>query len=146
MSDRLAVGYQPNFDLDRAVGEQGELFVSSIAAALSAGTIEVKYEQAASKWGNVYIEYACRRQGEYRPSGIDATDADLWAWVLGRGEPQIAVVVPVALARAIKERAVREGSIRSAIKGSHPTNGAVVSLASLLRWLLAEADSSEQSP
>lgn len=140
MSDRLSPGYQPDFDLDRAVGEQGELFVSSIAAALSAGTVEVKYEQAASKYGNVYIEFSCRRGGEYVPSGIDTTGADLWAWVLGKNEPQIAVLVPVALARAVKERAVREGAIRTTIRGSHPTNGAIVSLASLLRWLLAEAD------
>lgn len=145
MSDRLSDGYQPRFDLDRQVGEQGELFVHSIADALRSGLVEVKYEQAASKYGNVYIEFACRRGGQFLPSGIDKTESDLWAWVLGRDAPQIAVVAPVALARAVKERAVREGAIRNTIRGSHPTNGAVVSLEKLLRWLLAEADTSERA-
>lgn len=91
------------------------------------------------------IEFACRRGGQFLPSGIDKTESDLWAWVLGRDAPQIAVVAPVALARAVKERAVREGAIRNTIRGSHPTNGAVVSLEKLLRWLLAEADTSERA-
>lgn len=140
MSDRLSDRYQPDFDLDRAVGAQGELFVASIAESLSTGLAEVKYEQAASKYGNVYIEFSCRRAGEYRPSGIDATDSDVWAFVLGRDQPQIMVAAPVALVQAVKERALREGQIRNTIRGSHPTNGAVVSLKDLLRWLLDEAD------
>ena len=138
--DRLSDGYEPNFDLDREIGRQGELFVSHIAESLTRGLAEVKYEPSASKYGNVYLEYACRRNGVYQPSGIDETGSDVWAWTLGRHRPQIMVAAPVPLVRGVKDRALREGQIRNTIRGSHPTNGAIVSLRDLLRWLLNEAD------
>lgn len=145
MSERLAAGYEPRFDLDREVGEQGELFVGDVARSINRGLTEVKYDQAASKYGNVYIEFSCRLRGEYVPSGVDTTEADLWAVVLGRDEPKIMVVAPSRLVLAVKERAVREGRVKNTLRGSHPTSGAVVPVGEFLRWLLDEADSLEEA-
>jgi hypothetical protein len=43
-------------------------------------TVEVKYDMMAARTGNLAVEYFNVKQG--KPSGIDATTADLWAYVL----------------------------------------------------------------
>lgn len=120
--DRLAQGYHPDFDIDAALGHQGELFVVDIRKALERDDVEVKTDAVALRTGNVYIEYACLRGGTtWEPSGIATTKAAVWAFVLG------AVVLAAATddVRAVARRYYPTHH-RELNRGSHPTRGVAV--------------------
>lgn len=133
--NRLAEGYQPEFDIDAEVGRQGELFVLNLIEAFKDGRGEVKADAAAVKYRNAYIEFACLKRGSYEPSSIDTSTSDYWAIAVG-DPPIFAVIAPTELVRRVKEKAVREGLLKSCLRGSHPTQGVVIPLAKLLNWLL----------
>ena len=122
--DRLAPGYEPRFDLDLAVGQQGELFVANIAEMLGSGSgeVEVKTDAPIARTGNVYIEYECLRPGRYEPSGIATTEAKIWAFVL---PANVLIAAPV---ENVKDIARRHYSTRrrECVRGSHPTRGVVI--------------------
>ena len=121
--DRLAQGYEPDFDIDYAAGAQGELFVAHIIESLTAGSasIEVKTDAQVARTGNVYIEYECLRGGKYVPSGIAATKADLWAFVL---PASVLIVAPVTSVRDVARRHFRRRV--ECLRGDHPTRGVIV--------------------
>ena len=92
MTDRLSKGYQPDWDIDLEVGKQGEMMVHNVVEALRAGSsIEVKTDEAASKWGRVYLESHCKKASGWAKSGLSATSAELWATVL---EGDVIVIAP----------------------------------------------------
>jgi len=129
--DRLANGYVPDFDLDAEVGRQAELYVASIADALRDGTVEVKADEKARRTGNVFIEYECFRQGEWRRSGIATTAAEVWAIVVA-GE-----VMSAAPSRMVRHvaRYSRPHERRECMRGSHPTRGVVIPMGEFLQRL-----------
>lgn len=135
MNHRLDSDYQPDWDIDMRVGRQGELFVKRIRDGLEDGTVEVKTDEKHSLTGNVYIERFCRRQGEWKPSGIQTTKATTWAFVLS--DQQIMIAVPVPVLRALSDRAVELGMEKECPRGSHPTMGVVVPDWKLLQWATA---------
>ena len=134
-TDRLSEGYVPDFDLDAAVGRQGEMFVKDIASALAEGTVEVKTDQLAHRTGNVYIEYACMRKGKWQPSGIAATTSEVWAFVLGAGD--VLVAAPTVVFRDMARIARSEGRVKECKRGSHPTRGVVIPVNELISRLYA---------
>ncbi len=133
--DRMSNSYEPRFDIDLAVGRQGEMFVARIVEALTQGSsIEVKTDDAAEKWRRVYLEYECLYGSEYRRSGLATTSAELWATVLAG---DVLVVAPVWRYRYAARKAFRKPGLRRALdRGSHPTRGVVIPLESLLTWLM----------
>lgn len=132
--DRLANGYQPNFDIDAAVGRQGELLVRDVGQALADGSAEVKTDERAASTGNVYVEFKCLRRGYMEDSGIAATQAEVWAWVLNR---QVVVAAPTVVVRQAARAAFKEGRKTHAPRGSHPTQGVLLPVDSLIHRLLA---------
>lgn len=133
--DRLADGYEPRFDIDAAVGHQGELFTQNIAAGLADGSVEVKTDERAVATGNVYVEYACYRRGEWRPSGVQTTQAEFWAFVVGG---RVLVSAPVADIRRAAQIAFKTGRKRECKRGSNPTRGVVIPLTVLVQWCADE--------
>lgn len=131
--DRLAEGYQPDFDIDAAVGRQGELLVNSVIAALRDGTAEVKTDERAAQTGNVYVEWSCLRRNAWHPSGIAATKADVWAVVIGR----VVIVAPREVVLEAAREAYREGRRVACTVGSHPTQGVTLPIDSLIRRYMA---------
>jgi hypothetical protein len=123
--DRLSDGYEPNFDIDYEVGRQGELFVTDLLGAMGSERIEVKTDAMAAKTGNVYIEVECRG----RPSGIQTTAAEFWAFVL---PGDLVVITRTVTVRELATRAVLGGRIGRCDRGSHPTRGALIPQ----RWLV----------
>lgn len=134
-TDRLTQGYEPNWDIDLAIGRQGELYVARIVDALREGaSIEVKTDDAAVKWGRVYLEYECLYNGGFRPSGIATTNAELWATVLAG---DVVVIAPTWRYKQAARAAWHYPGLRKRLtKGSHPTGGIVIPLDSLLRNLM----------
>lgn len=133
--DRMADGYEPRFDIDLEVGRQGELYVAQVVDAMRAGaSIEVKTDEAATKWQRVYLESSCLYSGQYRPSGLATTSAELWATVLAG---DVLVVAPTWRYRYVGNKAAKRPVLRRELKrGSHPTKGVVVPLQHLLPWLM----------
>lgn len=141
MTDRMSDGYQPEWDIDLAIGKQGEMLVHGIADALRDGSsIEVKTDEAAAKWGRVYVEYECLKASGWAKSGIAATEAELWAVVLGG---DVVVIAPTwRWKNAVRARWRANPFWRKELKrGSHPTKGVVLPLVDLLSDLMgAERD------
>ena len=116
--DRLAPGYQPDFDIDLAVGRTGELFVARIIDSLKDGTAEVKTDQLAARTGNVYLEYECLYRSGWRPSGLATTKAGVWVMVAGN----VAIAAPTSSVQEVARRHWRSGAVKMN-RGSHPTHG-----------------------
>lgn len=71
-----------DFDLDLSVGHEGESLVNEL---LTGGkTVEVKTDLKWKNTGNLYIETLCwsHNNNTWYKSGLDATKADYWAFVL----------------------------------------------------------------
>ena len=60
-------------------------------------SVEVKWDKAAARTGNLYFEIENTRQR--RPAGIAATTADVWCHVIGAGDE--ALLISVARMRAL---------------------------------------------
>lgn len=133
MNSRLVEGYHPDFDLDSAVGRQGELWVADIAHMIGAGTgqIEVKTDQRIANTGNVYIEYECLRRDGWFPSGIATTKALVWAFVL---PANVLIAAPVENVRDIARNHWRTYR-KDCVRGSHPTRGVAIPVGEFVRDL-----------
>jgi hypothetical protein len=128
---RHAPGYEPRFDLDAELGHQGQLFVARIADGLRDGTVEIKTDDRARETGRVYVEFAClrrppgARESAWLPSGIAATEADWWAFVLA--DLSVLVALPTATMLRIARQAWKVRAQRvTTHRGSHPTQGVAV--------------------
>ena len=66
----------PNFIADLDFGQQGEYLVKELASGN--GKFEVKRDRMSSKTGNIAIEIECSG----KPSGITATEADWFVYIL----------------------------------------------------------------
>ena len=131
--DRLATGYEPKFDLDYEVGQQGELYSARIIDSLKSGTrVEVKTDEMAQQTGNVYVEYECQYRGEWKPSGIATTEAEIWCFIVG----EAAVYAQTDRLKDVVRFLWRFPSARKSCKrGTHPTHGIVIPLTNLIKML-----------
>lgn len=117
---------QPDWDIDKARGDQGEELVRRLRSGVLAGSVEVKTDEKALRTGNVYVEVMCRRGGEWRQSGILESKANTYAFVVG----DVIMALPKAkVIAACKEHGTR----RECVEGSHPTRGVCVPIEVLLR-------------
>ena len=92
------------------------------------GRVEVKRKRRLDL--EFYVETECDkgRVGIYKPSGINATTADAWAFIIG--DTEITILLPTTLLRAaIKHRTAKP---KAEGDGSCPTKGYLVNLAAIL--------------
>jgi len=122
--NRLSTGYEPRFDIDYEYGRQGELFIADVVAALRDNRVEVKRKSYEDDL--FYVEYACRKRGDWAESGIATTEAELWAFVIG--ESAVAVVVTTERLRDAAAFVWKHmpGMRKEETDGSHPTKGVLV--------------------
>lgn len=124
-AERFANGYRPEFDIDLARGVQAERYVQDIRDAFTTQRVEVKRDDRAFETGNLYIEYECRhRDGVWRPSGIAASTALVWAFVIGR----LVIAAPTLEVRELAREQYRVHPERRKLMdvGSNPTRGMVI--------------------
>ena len=150
-ADRLAVGYEPRFDIDAEVGHQGEIVVADLIEALKSGaSVQIKTDERFSQTGNLYIEYQCIKGGRWVADGIATTECDLWCQVLGaeKGNAGILVFEVEQLRRAC--RMLRnDGYKKQCGRGSHPTRGVCASVQMVASYYRAAAPveaKQEESP
>ena len=122
-------GYEPRWDISRAIGAPAEQWVKDIRSALEHGSIEVKRDRLAMKTGNLYVEYECLRMGQFRPSGIRTTKADAWVFVLV--EDSFGLILKTDYLRGLCDSPGVK--TREETDGSHPTRGYLLPL----RWMVA---------
>lgn len=130
---------QPDFDLDRAIGEQSELWVSNLREALrGSGRVEIKAPKPFLREQTFYVEYACKgRDGTWRKSGINTSKADLWLVTFGCLPGGLALCRHW-LKRAAKRAYDRPFARKECLRGSNPTKAVVVSLGDL--WLTRDGE------
>lgn len=82
-----------DFDIDLRFGQEGEVIVNSLLTA-PIETVEVKRDRRWKNTGNLYVETLCwsDNHSEWYPSGIQATKATHWTWVL----EEMTLTFPVA--------------------------------------------------
>ena len=81
--------------------------------------------------GRLYVEYECLGRNGWYPSGIDATDSDVWVFVLG--STASAIVIATDLLRQLVGRVRRNPRFcRKETDGDHPTKGVVLPLSLVL--------------
>jgi hypothetical protein len=125
---------QPNWDLDKLRGEEGEQLVAAMRSAVIAGTCEVKTDAMALRTGNVYVEYACKTSQGWMPSGIATTKAASWAFVLGR----TVVWMPTWALKNVARGKLNDGKKKECATGSHPTKGVLVPVKDLVPLSIAQ--------
>ena len=89
------MGKLSDFDLDLSIGHEGESLVNQL---LTGGkTIEVKTDLKWKNTGNLYIETVCwsHNNKDWYPSGLSATKAEYWAFVLEGAT----LIIPIAALR-----------------------------------------------
>jgi hypothetical protein len=107
-------GAEKRWDINRVEGELREGTIGELIDSDGA-TIEVKTDFKSSETGNIAVETAC----SLKPSGINATEAKWWAYVL-EGEyyngEVVVFIKPNRLRRLIKyAREVKGGDANRAI-------------------------------
>lgn len=124
--DRLSDGYEPRWDIDYEVGRQGEMFVRNLIESVSKDSVEVKTDEKAVDTNRIYVETECLYRGVYRPSGVMTSQADYYAYVLGRA---LTLFIPTDVLRTVVTKC---GSASEMKRGSHPTRGFLVPIAQLI--------------
>lgn len=117
-----------DFDIDLATGQEGEQLVKEL---LTGGkTIEVKTDLKWKDTGNLYIETICwsHNNEDWYPSGLSATKADYWAFVINSG----AVMVPTEVLKSVV--AVRGRAITCNIQ-PNPSKGYLIRVDDILEAL-----------
>jgi hypothetical protein len=92
----LTRGYQPDFDIDRQYGDEGEGTVRR-ALDLSDKRIDVKRKRYADDKFYVELEHDPGARGQFRPSGLTRTRADYFAYVIA--DTGIIVLFPTEVLR-----------------------------------------------
>lgn len=125
-------GYRPDWDVDKARGEEAEALFRKLRTGIVAGTTEVKRDDRARETGNFYIELECRRLDGWRDSGLRTTKATAWAIVVW----PVVLAVPVWILRL----AVEGAKPADCKVGSHPTRGVIVPVDELAKRAVAVAN------
>jgi hypothetical protein len=116
------VEYNNDFKYDLKVGQLAEKWLGEL---LSGKTIEVKRDFRASRTGKVFVEFFCRG----KPSGIDRTEADYWAFVIGTG---YVVILPTEALKEIVKLHKEKGWVMSG-GDRNVSQGALVKVERLIK-------------
>lgn len=110
--------YQPEWDIDREYGEDGEDTVRRFLA-LDKSRIETKRKRIPDDI--FYVEtHQSPHLGGFRPSGINTTAAEYYIYVIADTGVMVAIPVPLLKAAALNAKRVNERD------GSNPTRGRLV--------------------
>tara|TARA_R100001460_G_C3521060_1_gene172565 strand:+ start:248 stop:625 length:378 start_codon:yes stop_codon:yes gene_type:complete len=119
--------YNSDFQYDLKFGQEGE---TEIAKLLNDSKIEVKRDRQTQQTGNVYIEYESRG----KPSGLAATKASKWAYILQDG--CILIVDTELLKKALRYLIKNRLCVKDMAGGDNNTSlGVLVSVERLMEGI-----------
>lgn len=126
----LAPGRQPHFDRDYEYGRQGELLIDDFLNRIARGdgTVETKRKTIRDVELYIELEHDPGRTGEFIPSGLSTTTADMWTFVIGDTRCHLAVETN-RIRRAVT---LGLGRPKECTDGSCPTRGRILNFALLI--------------
>lgn len=134
MTERIAAGHEPRWDLDLSFGKQGELLVLNVIQSIANGTCqcEVKRDRQFQKTGRLYIELEQNpgNRGIWVPSGLAKSRAPAWAFLCNNDQGLFLVDTPW-LKRAVELAAQFKANHAAERDGDNPTRGVCITLTHL---------------
>ena len=117
-----------DFDLDLAVGHEGEQLVNELLTGSK--TVEVKTDLKWKDTGNLYIETVCwsHNNDEWYASGLSATKAEYWAFVIESGT----LLVPTEI---LKRVVAQRGRAITCNIQPNPSKGYLIRIDDILEGL-----------
>ena len=132
---------EPRWDRDLEYGRQGELQIGEYLQWIADRNGRVEFKRKRRLDFELYVEEECDkgRTGKYEPSGINVTQADVWAYCIA--DTGITIFVPTWRLRvALNHKSTRYCEEKD---GDCPTRGRLVNLAAVLS---AARDSQDGRP
>lgn len=114
--------FNSDFRYDLKVGQMAEGWLADL---LQSQKIEIKRDFKASRTGKVFVEFFSRG----KPSGIDKTEADFWAFII---DGETVIILPTDKLKALVEEAKEKGKTVSG-GDKNTSQGALIKLERLVK-------------
>jgi hypothetical protein len=112
-----------DFRKDLAYGHKGEKLVTDFLDAMESGSFEVKTDRYRNGRMVIEMEQNPRRKGEWKPSGLQVTEAKWWVYVFTLDGAFVMVSVP-RIRRYIEQRQLSSKDYKEFARGSqNPSRG-----------------------
>lgn len=112
-----------DFRKDLAYGHKGEKLVTDFLDAMESGSFEVKTDRYRNGRMVIEMEQNPRRSGDWKPSGLQVTQAKWWVYVFTLDGAFVMVSVP-RIKRYIQQRQLTSKDYKEFARGSqNPSRG-----------------------
>ena len=112
-----------DFRKDLAYGHKGEKLVTQFLDAMESGSFEVKTDRYRNGRMVIEMEQNPRRSGNWKPSGLQVTEAQWWVYVFTLDGAFVMVSVP-RIKRYIEQRQLGPKDYKEFARGSqNPSRG-----------------------
>lgn len=112
-----------DFRKDLAYGHKGEKLVTDFLDAMESGSFEVKTDRYRNGRMVIEMEQNPRRSGNWKPSGLQVTQAQWWVYVFTLDGAFVMVSVP-RIKRYIEQRQLSSKDYKEFARGSqNPSRG-----------------------
>jgi hypothetical protein len=112
-----------DFRKDLAYGHKGEKLVTQFLDAMESGSFEVKTDRYRNGRMVIEMEQNPRRSGNWKPSGLQVTEAQWWVYVFTLDGAFVMVSVP-RIKRYIEQRQLSAKDYKEFARGSqNPSRG-----------------------
>ena len=112
-----------DFRKDLAYGHKGEKLVTDFLDAMESGSFEVKTDRYRNGRMVIEMEQNPRRSGNWKPSGLQVTQAPWWVYVFTLDGACVMVSVP-RIKRYIQQRQLTSKDYKEFARGSqNPSRG-----------------------
>jgi hypothetical protein len=112
-----------DFRKDLAYGHKGEKLVTDFLDAMESGSFEVKTDRYRNGRMVIEMEQNPRRSGNWKPSGLQVTQAQWWVYVFTLDGAFVMVSVP-RIKRYIQQRQLTSKDYKEFARGSqNPSRG-----------------------
>src|SRR5262249_22689103 len=113
---------KPDWDIDKARGDEAEELFRRLRSDILSGTVEVKRDDKAHETGNLFVETECLgSDGRWRPSGLATTKASTYVFVAW----PLLLALPTLVLMGMVGPDLRRASCTT---GSNPTRGVLLPL------------------
>ena len=120
---------EPRWDRDYAYGVNGELAVDELRKQL---TREDKRKRRHDSQLYIEVEQNPFSSGNWRPSGIETTEADIWTFTVD--DSDIVFVFGADVLRRAVAEARRRKVMQHYTPGSNPTRGYLLPVEQIVKW------------
>lgn len=132
----MTTRYEPRWDIDRQLGETNEAYVDEAFGWLCTQDRHLHVEVKGKRYNDdyFYVELMHQPPGHPHmvPSGLNTTEAELWA--VSIGTTGCVFMVPVPLLRAVIRADPMIGRAKAETDGDCPTEGRLLRFVNVLNF------------